>query len=180
MSATALKIRIFDDPAIRRKAKPVKAVTKHHRDILSEMARLMYETKGIGLAANQAGIDESMAVVDIGTGLYKLINPKIVKKEGSQSMEEGCLSVPGVSVKVKRAERVVLKALDEEGRPITAEARGLLACVFQHEIDHLNARLIIDHASLFEKLKIKRRLSELKRRAKFEELSEPKTKPYKL
>lgn len=180
MKAIVLKIRIFGDPAIRKKAKPVKAVTGHHRDILSEMARLMYETQGVGLAANQVGIDESMAVVDIGLGLYKLINPKIVKKEGSQSIEEGCLSVPGVSIKVKRANKVALKALDEEARPITIEAEGLLACVFQHEIDHLNARLIIDHASLFKKLKIKKTLTELKRRAKFEELSESKTKSYKL
>ena len=121
-----------------------------------------------------------MAVVDMGSGLYKLINPKIIKKEGSQSIEEGCLSVPGVSIKIKRAERIALKALDEEARPITIEAEGLLACVFQHEIDHLNARLIIDHASLFEKIKIKKRLTELKRRAKFGELSESKTKSYRL
>ena len=175
-----LKIRLFGDPVLRKKTKPVKQVTPVHRDILSEMAQLMYAEPGIGLAASQVGVNESMIVVDIGTGLYKLINPRIVKKEGYQAMEEGCLSVPGVCLKIKRAKRVVVKAEDEDSKPVTIEAEDLLACVFQHEIDHLKGKLIIDYASLFDKLKIKNKLKELKKRSEDERLPESETKSCKL
>ncbi len=175
-----LKIKLFGDPALRKKVKPVKEVTFLHRDTLSGMAQLMYAESGIGLAASQVGVNESMIVVDIGTGLYKLINPKIVEKEGYQVMEEGCLSVPGVCIKVKRARKVVIKAQDEDSKPVTIEAEDLLACVFQHEIDHLNGKLIIDHASLFDKLKIKKKLKELKKRSEHERLPESETKSCKL
>lgn len=154
-----LKIRTFGDPALRKKAKPVKQITPWHSDILSKMAQLMYDAGGIGLASSQVGIDEAMTVVDIGQGLYKLINPKIIKKQGRQAIEEGCLSVPGVCLKVKRAKKIVLEAQDESGKPVVIEAEDLLACVFQHEIDHLKGRLIVDYASIFEKFKIRRTLS---------------------
>ena len=180
MNKTALKIRLFGDPVLRKKTKPVKQVAPLHRDILSEMAQLMYAEPGIGLAASQVGVNESMIVVDIGTGLYKLINPRIVKKEGYQAMEEGCLSVPGVCLKIKRAKRVVVKAEDEDSKPVTIEAEDLLACVFQHEIDHLKGKLIIDYASLFDKLKIKKKLKELKKRSEYERLPESETKSCKL
>jgi peptide deformylase len=180
MNKTALKIKLFGDPALRKKVKPVKEVTFLHRDTLSEMAQLMYAEAGIGLAASQVGVNESMLVVDIGTGLYKLINPKIVEKEGYQVMEEGCLSVPGVYIKVKRARKVVIKAQDEGSKPVTIEAEDLLACVFQHEIDHLNGKLIIDYASLFDKLKLKKKLKELKKRSEHERLPESETKSCKL
>ena len=102
-----LKIRLFGDPVLRKKTKPVKEVTPLHRDILSEMAQLMYAESGIGLAASQAGVNESMIVVDIGTGLYKLINPKIAEKKGYQAMEEGCLSVPNRYGQVYRNDKIV-------------------------------------------------------------------------
>jgi len=180
MDKTALRIRVFADPALRKKAKPVKQITALHRDILREMAQLMYTESGIGLAASQVGINESMIVVDIGTGLYKLINPRVVEKEGYQAIEEGCLSVPGVCIKVKRAGKVVVKAQDEDSKPVTIDAEGLLACVLQHEIDHLNGRLIIDYASLLDKLKIKKKLEELKKRSEHERLPESETKSCKL
>jgi len=180
MNKTTLKIRLFGDPALRKKVKAVKELTPVHGDILSEMAQLMYAESGIGLAASQVGVNESMIVVDIGTGLYKLINPKIVEKEGYQVMEEGCLSVPGVCIKVKRARRVVIKAQDEDSKPVTIEAEGLLACVLQHEIDHLKGKLIIDYASILEKLKIRNKLKELKKRSEYERLPESETKSCKL
>jgi len=180
MEKTALKIRVFGDPVLRRKTKPVKEVTPLHRDILSEMSRLMYAGFGIGLAASQVGVNESMIVVDIGTGLYKLINPRIVKKEGRQALEEGCLSVPGVCLKIKRARRVVLKAEGEDSRPLTIEAEDLLARVFQHEIDHLYGRLIVDYASLLDKLKIKKKLKDLKKKSEDERLPVSETKFCKL
>lgn len=180
MKETALRIRLFGDPVLRKKANAVKHVTAAHRDILSKMAQAMYRDKGIGLAAPQVGINEAMIVADIGAGLYKLINPKILKKEGAQVMEEGCLSVPGVCIQVRRAKKIVVKAEDENSKPVTIEAEDLLARVFQHEIDHLKGKLIPDYASLFEKLRIKKKLKELKGRAIHEELFEPETKSCKL
>jgi len=180
MKETALKIRVFGDSILRKKAKPIKEITQAHRDALNQMSRLMYESSGIGLAAPQVGISESMVVVDIGSGLYKLINPRVIKKEGAQVLEEGCLSVPGVCIKVKRAKKILIKALDECARPLSIEARGLLACVFQHEIDHLRGKLIVDYTSFLDKFKISRRLKELRKRSQDEKLSESETKSCKL
>jgi peptide deformylase len=180
MNEIALKIRLFGDPGLRKKAKPVKEITSGHSDILSQMAQLMYAGSGIGLAAPQVGIHEAMIVVDIGRGLYELINPKIVRKEGQQVMEEGCLSLPGICLKVKRAKKVLVQAQDEFAKTLTIEAEGLLACVFQHEIDHLKGKLIVDYASLFEKLKIKKKLKELKKRVKDEGLCESEKKSCQL
>jgi peptide deformylase len=144
------------------------------------MAQLMYADSGIGLAAPQVGINETMIVVDIGSGLYKLINPKVVKKQGSQVLEEGCLSIPGVYIKIKRAKRILVKALDEFAKPLDIEAEDLLACVLQHEIDHLKGKLIVDYASFFERLKIKNKLGGLKKKVKDENLSESETKSCQL
>jgi peptide deformylase len=130
------------------------------------MSRLMYEGMGIGLAAPQVGIDEQMIVVDIGSGLYKLINPRIIKRQGRQSLSEGCLSIPGVCINVRRANKVLVRALDEEGKKQEIEAEDLLACVLQHEIDHLKGKIIIDYASFIEKIRIKKAIEELKRQAK--------------
>lgn len=175
-----LKIRLFGDPVLRRRSVLVKEVTPRHRDILSKMAQLMYEASGIGLAAPQVGFNEDMIVVDTGSGLYKLINPKVTKREGSQVLEEGCLSIPGVCIKVRRAKKVLIKALDEYGNPLNLEAQDLFACVLQHEIEHLKGKLIVDYASFFEKLKIANKLKELKKRAKDEKLSESAAKSCQL
>ncbi|MFH1458019.1 MAG: peptide deformylase [Candidatus Omnitrophota bacterium] len=180
MKKTALKIKVFGDPVLRKKAKPVRKITQEHKDILGQMARLMYESSGIGLAAAQVGLEESMIVADIGSGLYKLINPVVVRKEGTQILEEGCLSVPGVCIKVKRAKKVLIEALEENSRPVSIEAEGLLACVFQHEIDHLKGRLIVDYVPLFDKFKISQKLKELKKGPQDEELSESETKSHLL
>ncbi|MCU0651100.1 MAG: peptide deformylase [Candidatus Omnitrophica bacterium] len=158
MPETELKIRVVGDPVLRKKAKKVARVLSHHRDILSKMSRIMYESSGIGLAAPQVGIDEQMIVMDIGKGLYKLVNPRIVKKEGRQAIDEGCLSCPGVSVKVKRAKKIVVEALDDEGKPVTVDAQDLLACVCQHEMDHLLGKLIIDYAPLWKRISMRKKL----------------------
>lgn len=177
---TLLRIRIFGDPLLRKKSAPVKEVVHRHREILSKMARLMYDGEGVGLAASQAGINEAMIVVDIGKGLYKLINPQIVKAQGAQVNQEGCLSVPGICIKVRRAKKIKLEALDEFGKPCNIEAEGLLACVFQHEIDHLKGKLILDYATLLDKIKIAKALKELKKKAKHEDLPESEAKSCKL
>jgi len=180
MEETESKIRVFPETILRKKARPIEQVTQVHRDTLSKMARIMYDASGIGLAASQIGINESMIVIDIGQGLYKLINVRIIKKRGSQAMEEGCLSVPGISIKVKRAKKIWVKAQDDSGKDVDLEAEGLLACVFQHEVDHLNGKLIIDYASFLEKLKIKKAIEGLKNRTSDDKLSESETKSGKL
>ncbi|MDD2680376.1 MAG: peptide deformylase [Candidatus Omnitrophica bacterium] len=180
MKETALRIRKFGDPVLRKKSALVNKVTSGHRDILSAMARLMYDGEGVGLAASQVGIDEAMVVVDIGDGLYKVVNPRIIKIQGKQVNLEGCLSVPGICIKVKRAKKIQLIGLDENGNPLNIKAEGLLACVFQHELDHLKGKLIVDYASFLEKIKIAKALKELKKKAEHENLSEPAAKSCKL
>lgn len=160
MKETGLKIRTFPDPILTTAVKPVREITESHRRLLTRMARIMYEVSGVGLAAPQVGIEEAMFVADSGAGegLFKLINPKVVKQDGEQSMEEGCLSVPGFGIKIKRAKRVTVEALDENAKPIIIDAEGLLAAVFQHEIDHLNGRLIVDYAAAAAKSKLRKNL----------------------
>ena len=177
---TSLKIRIFGDPILRKRAAKVEKVTDCQRELLDEMAKLMYAGSGIGLAAPQAGINAAMIVVDIASRLYKLINPKIVKRQGRQVLEEGCLSIPGICINVKRAKKITVKAQNENGEPLAIEAEDLLACVFQHEIDHLKGRLIVDYASFFEKLKIRKKIEELKKSSKNERLYQTETKYCKL
>jgi len=180
MKETGLEIRVIGDPILRKKAKAVKAVTPYHRELLSKMARQMYDSQGIGLAAPQVGVSESLIVVDTGSCLYKLVNPKIVKRQGRQSLEEGCLSVPGVSIKVKRAKKVAISALDDDAKPVKIEAEDFLACVFQHEIDHLNGKLIVDYATLLDKITLKRRLKKAALKKGNEKLPKSKTEPGKL
>lgn len=175
-----MKIKLLGHPVLRKKAAQIRYITQARRDILSSMARLMYAQQGVGLAAPQVGVSEAMVVLDVGAGLYKLVNPKIIYKSGSQVMEEGCLSIPGVSIKVRRAKKIIVKAEDENAKLVDIEAEGLFARVLQHEIDHLRGRLIIDYASFFEKLALKEKLDEIKRRVKHEGLSESEAKSCKL
>jgi len=162
MPETKLKIKVFGDPALRKKAKPIQRLTDSHKEILSQMAKAMYEGEGIGLAAPQVGISQQLIVVDIGDGLYKLINPKIVKRQGRQAIQEGCLSVPGICIKVERSKQVWVEAKDEDNNLIVIEANDLFACVLQHEIDHLKGKLIVDYASFLEKIRIKKKIRDLK------------------
>jgi len=166
MPETKLKIKVFGDPVLRKLSKPVGRVTEQHRQLLSQMAQVMYDDSGIGLAAPQVGFSAQLIVVDIGEGLYKLVNPKIVKRQGKQTISEGCLSVPGVCIKVKRSKQVWVQAQDENSRLVEIAAKDLFACVLQHEIDHLKGKLIIDYASFLEKLRMKRKLAALKTKVK--------------
>ena len=147
-----LKIRVFPDPDLRIKADKVKSVGPAEQDLLADMALTMYLNQGVGLAATQVGIAKSLVVIDVGDGLIKLINPVITKKEGSQVSEEGCLSVPGECIKIKRAKTVVVNFLNEEGRPSLINGEGLLAKAIQHELDHLAGKLIVDYLSPIKKL----------------------------
>ena len=147
-----LKIRKFPDSVLRTKASRVAAVTHTVRQTLNEMAQTMYISQGVGLAAVQVGINKQLAVIDVGEGLIKMINPVIVKREGSEAVEEGCLSCPGASVKIKRAKQVVVSFLNENGDMMELRAHGLLARAVQHELDHLSGRLIIDYLGPLKKI----------------------------
>lgn len=163
MIPTKLKIRICSDPCLRKKSVPVKAVDASTRLLIASMLETMYESKGIGLAAPQVGINERLFVADIGDGPVAFINPKITKRSGQDIMEEGCLSVPGILVEIKRAAKIVVEYLDENSRQVTQDLGGLMARVVLHETDHLNGKLIIDYASWAQKLKLKKKLKEIKK-----------------
>lgn len=138
-------INIGED-ILREKAKEVKSVTPNIHKLLDNMAETMYDAEGIGLAAPQIGVPKRVVIVDIGDGLVELINPVIISKEGEVIDQEGCLSIPNISGEVKRAQKVVVQALDREGVLMEYEAEDLIARAFQHEIDHLDGVLFVDVA----------------------------------
>lgn len=133
-----------NDDVLRKQSRKVEIFDDRTLILLEDMAETMYAANGAGLAAVQVGILKRVVVIDDGTGLLKLINPVIVEASGEQQELEGCLSIPGVYGKVKRPERVVVHALNENGQPIELEGIGLLARAFCHEIDHLDGILFID------------------------------------
>lgn len=147
-----MRIRCFPEPCLRKKASVVKKVGDEEKRTLAEMAQTMYLKGGVGLAAVQIGINKQLVVIDTGDGLRKLINPVIIKKEGCESQEEGCLSVPETTVNVKRAKKIIVAYINEEGEALKLDAQGLLARVIQHEVDHLLGRLIVDYLSPIKKL----------------------------
>ena len=131
------------------------------RQLFKSMLAIMRKFQGIGLAAVQIGILKQMIVIDIGCGAIELVNPQIVERKGKKySFEEGCLSLPGVAVKVSRRRCVSVRALDKFGKAVLIEAEDLLARVLQHEIDHLHGRLIIDYLPWYKRLNIAKNLSD--------------------
>jgi peptide deformylase len=140
----ALKIIRFPNPVLKKKAKAVKKITPEIVRLIDNMLETMYAAPGVGLAAPQVGKSLRVIVADTGDGPISLINPKIEKKSGSQTITEGCLSLPGVEAPVERASKVIIKGLDRTGKGIAIEAEGLMATVFQHEIDHLDGFVFID------------------------------------
>lgn len=158
-----LPILEYPDPRLREVAKPVKVVDDEIRSLVDDMAETMYAAPGCGLAATQVGVDKRVFVVDIATedepsNLMVFINAELFDLEGTQTWNEGCLSFPGVSEEIKRAERVRVRALDREGKPFELEAEGLLAVAIQHENDHLNGVLMIDKLSALKKRMMSRKL----------------------
>jgi peptide deformylase len=162
-------ILTYPDPELKKKAAPVTVITEKTRELVRDMLETMYDAPGVGLAATQIGIHERIAVIDVSGRDEKpevivIINPAIVHSEGESYEEEGCLSVPNYAANVRRHAKVVVKALNLEGEEVTYNADGLLAIAFQHEIDHLDGILFIDHLSnlkreMFQK-KYRRRLKE--------------------
>ena len=163
MIATKLKVRIYGDPCLRAKSIPVKEVGAVERMLIAGLIETMHDHKGIGLAAPQVGINEQIFVADVGDGPLVFINPRISKRRGADMMEEGCLSIPGVTVKVKRPREIFVTYLDEHNKKNERHCDGLLAKVIQHETDHLRGKLIIDYAGWREKLKIRKQLVKVRR-----------------
>lgn len=160
-----LDIRIYGDEVLRKKTRVVKNFDKKLQKLIDDMFETMYEANGIGLAAPQVGILRRIMVVDTGEEGEKmaLVNPKLIWASDDRcSMKEGCLSIPGVEGEVIRPETIRIKANDPAtGEELTIEATALLARVFQHEMDHLNGVLFIDHLPLAERSKLERALQEL-------------------
>jgi len=165
MLKTELKIRVSGAPCLRVKSKPVTAVGPDRRMLITRMIDVMHAEQGIGLAAPQVGINERIIVADIGEGPFAMVNPTVIKKSGSDVMEEGCLSVPGVTVNVKRAQRITVRYMDENNNPMEREYIDLTARVILHEIDHLDGKLIIDYAGWRQKWKFRHQLAALRQQA---------------
>lgn len=145
-------ILVYPDPFLARKAAPVAAVDDRVRTLVRDMFETMYAAEGIGLAAPQVGVGKRVIVLDVSpvdenVPPMAIVNPEIVERKGSVTGEEGCLSVPGVQGEVCRAETVVVRGLDPEGKPVNLSAGGILSRALQHEIDHLDGILFIDRIS---------------------------------
>jgi peptide deformylase len=157
-----LPILRFPDPRLKKVAQPVADIDESIRKLAADMAETMYEAPGIGLAATQVDVHKRVVVIDVSEEKNELrvfINPVLSRCEGTQVGEEGCLSVPGIYDKVERAERVTITYLDLDGSTRTLDAEGLLAVCIQHEIDHLNGTVFVDHLSQLKQLRIKNKLA---------------------
>ena len=160
---TLLRILTYPDPFLKQPVHPVTIFDDTLQAVIENMAETMYDAPGVGLAAIQAGIDKRLIVFDPAADADKkdysvLINPEIVSAEGQMISEnEGCLSVPDYRADVKRYAFTVTKGLDRFGNPVTIEADGLLSVILQHEIDHLNGILFIDHLSALKRQLYKNR-----------------------
>ena len=139
-----LDIKTYPNTILRKKSQPLKGIGKREKELLFDMARAMYASNGIGLAAPQVGLLECLIIADIGNGLLKMVNPKILSKKSTCSLDEGCLSVPEKCVTIKRAEEIRVSYLDENEKEITKTLTGLMARVIQHEIDHCNGKTMFN------------------------------------
>jgi peptide deformylase len=157
-----LEILEYPDPRLRTKAQPVTTVDDAMRQLIADMLATMYAAPGIGLAASQVNVHKRLLVIDISEERNRplaLINPEILKRDGDEESEEGCLSVPGIFEKVKRAERITVRALDRNGVAFEMQAEGLLAVCIQHEMDHLEGKLFVDYLSELKRTRIRNRLA---------------------
>ncbi len=157
-----LPILRFPDPRLKKIAAPVTKIDDSIRRLIADMAETMYEAPGIGLAATQVDVHKQVVVIDVSedrNDLLALINPRLENFQGHQEGEEGCLSVPGIFEKVERAERVTVHYQDADGQERTLVAEGLLAVCIQHELDHLNGMVFVDHLSQLKQTRIRNKLA---------------------
>jgi peptide deformylase len=159
-----LDILHFPDPRLRKVSRPVDTVDKSINQLLDNMLETMYEAPGIGLAAPQVNVHRRVVTIDVSESRDSpvfLINPVIVATEGTEEMEEGCLSVPDQFAAVTRAESVAVEYLDRDGKLQTLETDGLLAVCIQHEIDHLNGKLFVDYISPLKRTRIRKKMEKM-------------------
>jgi len=160
-----LKILTYPDARLHKVAEPVRVIDAGIRELVRNMAETMYAAPGIGLAATQVDVHRRVIVVDISPSrdsLHVLINPEILSSSEQTCLgEEGCLSVPGIYDKVRRAESVTVRALNMEGEPFELTAEGLLGICIQHELDHLQGKVFVDYLSRLKQTRIKTRMKKL-------------------
>jgi peptide deformylase len=164
-----MDIVTYPDSILGKKAEPVHNIDQEIQDLIDTMGELMYGASGIGLAANQVGVAKQIFVFDLnyreeGRRLNAVINPVIVSGEDRIEFEEGCLSVPDFLAKTTRKRYLKVTGLDRKGRPLDIEAEGLLSVCIQHEIDHLNGTLILDHVSRLKRNLYKNKIAKLMKR----------------
>jgi len=156
-----LNILKYPDPRLYTIASEVKNITSEIKTLITSMAETMYDAPGVGLAATQVNIHQRIIVIDISedkNNLLVLINPLLLESKGEKINQEGCLSVPEVFEKVKRADWIKISALNENGEKFELEAKGLLAVCIQHEMDHLEGKVFVDYLSNLKKNRIKKKL----------------------
>jgi len=163
---TKLVILEYPDPRLRNKAAPVTAVDDALRQLADDMLETMYAAKGVGLAATQVDVHKRLLVIDVSEARNQplvFFNPELVSAEGLAPAEEGCLSLPGIYDKVQRATKIRVRALGRDGQAFEMDAEGLPAVCIQHEMDHLDGRLFVDHLSELKRQLIRRRLEKERR-----------------
>ena len=161
-----LDILHFPDTRLRKRAVEVEAVDDKLRELLDDMFETMYAAPGIGLAATQVNVQKRVLVIDISKEQNEpmvFINPQILEKDGIEEMDEGCLSVPGIYEKVRRAEHIKVRAMDRNGETFELETGDLLAVCIQHEIDHLDGKLFVDYLSPLKRQRIRKKLEKQRR-----------------
>jgi peptide deformylase len=165
-----MRILTYPDAVLRAKAEPIQDIDEEIRNLVDNMCETMYSSMGIGLAANQVGELKRILIYDVtqteaGPNPSVLINPEIILTDGNVVQEEACLSVIDFSADVARKERIKVRGVDKDGNPVDIEAEGLLARCLQHEIDHLNGVLFIDHISTLKRTLYNKRLNKIMKRA---------------
>lgn len=162
-----MPILYYPDPRLNQVAAQVERIDDEIRKLINDMTETMYAAPGVGLAATQVDVHLRVIVIDISESRSQLqvfINPELISASGVADREEGCLSVPEVYEKVRRAERVTVRAQDTEGRPYTMEAEGLLAVCIQHEMDHLEGKVFVEKLSRLKQSRLRARLKKQERR----------------
>lgn len=165
-----LRIYKYGEPILKRKSMPVEEITPKIRKLISDMIETMYNAPGVGLAACQVGVPLKICVIHLrserlegsqaASKPFVLINPKITGRSGKIEEEEGCLSLPGITVKIKRSRKVKVQAIDDKGMPIIIEGEGLLGRALQHEIDHIEGKVLIDYLPWLKRRKVEREIKE--------------------
>jgi peptide deformylase len=165
---TQLNVLRYPDARLHKAAAPVTVFDEPLKKLVRDMAETMYAAPGIGLAASQVDVHKQVIVIDVSErqdSLVVLVNPEIVEASGVSDIEEGCLSVPGVYDIVERAERVKVRAFDQNGNPFTLEAQGMLAVCIQHEMDHLKGKVFVEYLSPLKQQRVRAKLAKQLRKS---------------